>query len=451
MYHTARMSTSKFLQVTVKSLWTYVVLGLLVFYALLYLVLNLPANLEDFASVNPLRTLLGALATGLITAQALVFTISLVAAQLNARYTHRMVSRIFTWPTGIFMGLFIGSSIYSMVVLAALSSQSSSFIIPLPGGLPALHPVTLALALAGTCLVLLVPYLWSFKQRLDPERMAGDEGRRAIAHLHKNQDGEPPGIAALDNIVMSAYGYRDYDTFARSMDQLSRVGLEAWRLGRATLGESIFRRLAQIGVSTVDDPRAPFQVIDSLDSVGTILAEDGVQDAARQAAVAISGVGEVAVEKAQVAVVRRVAAVLSALGERAAERDLLSTAEETAYSLGYLGGLASRRGLEDSTRQIAAFLRRVGSRAAEAKLDLVTRQATVSLWSLGGSAHRHLHHCSEIVAKELELMERVAHQELVDASYLAAPRSEELESFRRHYLKEIRRLSDDAVMELMGR
>ena len=111
MYHTPLMSRLKFLQVTAKSLWTYVVLGLLVFYALLYLVLDLPTDLEDFASVNPLRTLLGGLATGLITAQALVFTISLVAAQLNARYTHRMVSRIFTWPTGIFMGLFIGSSI----------------------------------------------------------------------------------------------------------------------------------------------------------------------------------------------------------------------------------------------------------------------------------------------------------------------------------------------------
>ena len=427
------------------------VLGLLVFYALLYLVLDLPTNLEDFAAVNPLRTLLGGLATGLITAQALVFTISLVAAQLNARYTHRMVSRIFTWPTGIFMGLFIASSIYCMVVLAALSSQSQNFIIGLPSGLPALHPVTLALALAGTCLVLLVPYLWSFKQRMDPERMAVAEGRRAIAHLHKNQDGEPQGIAALDNIVMSAYGYRDYDTFAESIDQLSKVGLEAWRLGRAHLGESIFRRLAQIGVSTVDDPRAPFQVIDSLNSVGTILAEDGVHEAARQAAVALSGVGEVAVEKAQIAVIRRVGAVLCSLGERAAEKDLLATAEETAFSLGYLGGLASRRGLEDPTRQIAAFLRRVGSRAAEAKLDLVTRQATVSLWSLGGSAHRHLHHCSEIVAKELELMEQVSDREVVDACYLAAPRSEELEGFRRHYLKEIRRLSDEAVTELMGR
>ena len=53
MYHTSlvsrvKMSRLKILQVAAKSLWTYVVLGLLVFYALLYLVLELPTNLEDF-------------------------------------------------------------------------------------------------------------------------------------------------------------------------------------------------------------------------------------------------------------------------------------------------------------------------------------------------------------------------------------------------------------------
>ena len=80
------------------SLWSYVIAGLLAFYALLYAFLDLPSSLVDTRSVDPMRTLLGALATGLITAQALVFTISLVAAQLNARYTHRMVSRVFTWP-----------------------------------------------------------------------------------------------------------------------------------------------------------------------------------------------------------------------------------------------------------------------------------------------------------------------------------------------------------------
>ena len=48
-------------------------------------------------------------------------------------------------------------------------------------------------------------------------------------------------------------------------------------------------------------------------------------------------------------------------------------------------------------------------------------------------------------------MERMSDQELVDASYLAALRSEELESFRRHNLKQIRQLSDEEVMELIGR
>ena len=107
-----------------RSLWTYVGIGLLVFYILLYALLDLPASLQDTASVDPVRTLLGALVTGLITAQALVFTITLVAAQLNARYTHRMVTRVFTWPTALYMGLFIGSSIYSAVVLAALAATT---------------------------------------------------------------------------------------------------------------------------------------------------------------------------------------------------------------------------------------------------------------------------------------------------------------------------------------
>jgi hypothetical protein len=428
-------------QKALNSLWTYVVVGLLVFYVLLYVLLNLPTNLDDIALVNPMRTLLGGLATGLITAQALVFTISLVAAQLNARYTHRMVSRVFTWPTGVYMGLFIGSSIYSMVVLTVLSSQPLNFVIQLPLGLKPVHPVTIALALAGTCLVLLVPYLWSFKQRLDPERMARDEGRRARQHLQRGIQTEPQGVASLDNIVMSAFGYGDYDTFGWGLNELSDVGLEAWRLLRATLGESIFRRIAHIGVATVDDPRAPFQVIDALGTVGSALVDQGMQEGARQAAVAMSEIGEVAVRKTQSALTRQVALALSALGSRAADRGLVAVAEEAAYSLGHLGGLAARHGMEDSTRQLAAYLRRVGSRAAQRQLDLVTRQAMVSLWSLGGSALRYLPQSTEVVARELEMMERVADAELVDASYLAAPRSEDLENFRLHYMKEVRQAS----------
>jgi hypothetical protein len=437
-------------QKALTSLWTYVVVGLLAFYVLLYLLLDLPANLNDVALVNPMRTLLGGLATGLITAQALVFTISLVTAQLNARYTHRMVSRVFTWPTGLYMGLFIGSSIYSMVVLAVLSSQLPNFAVQLPLGLKPLHPVTIALALAGTCLVLLVPYLWSFKQRLDPERMARDEGRRAKQHLQRGIQTEPQGVASLDNIVMSAFGYGDYDTFGWGLNELSDVGLEAWGLPRATLGESIFRRIAHIGVATIDDPRAPFQVIDALGTVGSTLVYQGVQEAARQAAVAMSEIGEEAVRKDHAALTRQVALALSALGSQAADRGLVAVAEEAAYSLGHLGGLAARHGMEDSTRQLAAYLRRVGSRAAQRQLDLVTRQAMVSLWSLGGNTVRHLPQSAEVVARELEMMERVADAELLDASYLSAPRSEDLENFRLHYMKEEQEVSEDGASDRKG-
>jgi hypothetical protein len=308
------------------------------------------------------------------------------------------------------------------------------------------HPVTVALALAGTCLVLLVPYLWSFKQRMDPERMAVDEGRRARRALQNRSATEPEGVAALDNIVMSAYGYRDYDTFVRGLTELSEVGLLAWRHYRVTLGQSIFRRIAQIGVTSVEDPRGPFQVIETLGHVGASLVDDRMQEASRQAAVAMSEIGEVAVEKGLVAVTRQVALALSSLGARAADHNLVAVAEETAYSLGHLGVMAAQRGMEDSTRQLAVYLRRVGVRAVHKDLDLVTRQAMVSLWTLGGIVYRYLPDFTEVVARELEMMERVTDAETVDVSYLSAPQTEALGGFRSHYLKDVRNLSDDAVV-----
>ncbi|PKB83281.1 MAG: hypothetical protein BZY88_02190 [SAR202 cluster bacterium Io17-Chloro-G9] len=417
---------------TLQSWWTYVVLGLVGFYLLLYLFLDLPSNLRDTPAVDPMRTLLGALATGLITAQALVFTIALVAAQLNARYTHRMVSRIFTWPTALYMGLFIGSSVYSMIVMATLSARSTDYAINLPVVRP-VHPVTVAIALAGTCLVLLVPYLWSFKKRLDPERMAIDEGIRAERRLKQGSGGEPQEVAALDNIIMSAYGYNDYDTFATGLRVLGQVAVGAWELSLPRIGESVVRRIGHIGVATVDDRRAPFQVIEVLDGAGAYLAGHKMEEAARLVAATMSEIGEGAAERFRSSPCSLVASSLSALGCRAADLGLAATAEETAYSLGYLGAAVAQRGMQDSTRQVAALLGRIGIRAAERNLDLVTRQALISLWSLGAQVCLHLPQHLDVVAGEIETLERSADQDLAVSSYLSAPRSQALEDFRVRY------------------
>jgi hypothetical protein len=432
-----------FIRKMLTSLWTLVILGLLGFYVLLYFFLDLPTNIEDFASVNPMRTLLGGLATGLITAQALVFTISLVAAQLNARYTHRMISRIFTWPTGLYMGLFSFSSIYSLVVLAALSSRSNNFAFYPPGGLHPVHPVLLALDLAGTCLVLLVPYLWSFKRRLDPELMSREGARRAIDGLRNGaSDGANP-VAALDNIIMSAFGYRDYDTFDRGLSDLADVGLEAWRRSLGVTGHSIFRRMAQIGVATIDDPRAPFQVTSRLGTAGSALSDEGLSEAARQVAIAMSEIAEVAIEKNQVAVTRHILLILSEWGQQAGERGVIPVAEEASYLLGHLGTLAARRGMEDSARQAAIYLRGIGTRTSLHRIDLATRQSLVSLWCLGGTTYQHLTTCSKFVASELQVMEQLFNADLVDSSYLLAPQSEALVNFRDYYLVTVRRSSSN--------
>ena len=53
-----------FVKSILRSWWTYAVIGLAAFYLLLYLFLDLPTNLLDTPSVDPMRTLLGALPRG---------------------------------------------------------------------------------------------------------------------------------------------------------------------------------------------------------------------------------------------------------------------------------------------------------------------------------------------------------------------------------------------------
>ncbi len=90
-------------------------------------------------------------------------------------------------------------------------------------------------------------------------------------------------------------------------------------------------------------------------------------------------------------------------------------------------------------------MRRVGVKAAEQKLELVTRQALVSVWSLGAHTTRHLPGCTEVVVRELEMLEQIVDPELVDSSYLSTPGSRELEEFRVRYLKDVR--SEQPVAE----
>ena len=83
---------------------------------------------------------------------------------------------------------------------------------------------------------------------------------------------------------------------------------------------------------------------------------------------------------------------------------------------------------------MAGSLRRVGTQAAKYKLDLVVRQSLISLWSLGAHTSEHLPQCEELVAAELEMLERIVDPELANSSYFSTPRSPALEEFRIRYM-----------------
>jgi hypothetical protein len=201
--------------------------------------------------------------------------------------------------------------------------------------------------------------------------------------------------------------------------------------------------MAQIGVATIDDPRAPFQVTSRLGTAGSALSDEGLSEAARQVAIAMSEIAEVAIEKNQVAVTRHILLILSEWGQQAGERGVIPVAEEASYLLGHLGTLAARRGMEDSARQAAIYLRGIGTRTSLHRIDLATRQSLVSLWCLGGTTYQHLTTCSKFVASELQVMEQLFNADLVDSSYLLAPQSEALVNFRDYYLVTVRRSSSN--------
>lgn len=199
--------------------------------------------------------------------------------------------------------------------------------------------------------------------------------------------------------------------------------------------------MANIGVATIDDPRAPFQVASRLGSAGHDLSNDGIPETARQAGIAMSEIGEVAIEKNQVAVIRHILQLLSKWGQHTAENGMVSVAKEATYLLGHLGTLAARRGMEDSARQAAIYLRGIGTKTSPDQIDLAARQSMVSLWCLGGTTYQHLTPCSKYVASELQVMEQRFNADLVDSSYMLAPQTEALVSFRDYYLVTVRRNS----------
>ena len=421
-----------------KIAWSGFTLGLIIIYIFILKFVDLPMDMSDFPGVNPIRTLLGAIATGLITAQALIFTITLVAAQLNARYSHSMIASVFTWPTALLMSLYVFSSIYSMITLAVLSTRPTTFTINLPIGSLSVHPASISICLAATCLILLIPYLWSFKSILNPEYMASHEYHQQLNKLLKTRGLGNEDTSALSDITLSAFGYRDYKTFEFAFQRLADLSLMAWQQSIIGTAETIHRNLVEITINSIDDPRCPRVACEALGAMGKELITQSSAEGARQVIIGLSEVGEISLEKGNLSLTRELCSIISNIGETGANNNLGVLCEESAYSLGQIGGTAAVNNASDLVRQVSACIRRVGYASHVNNQMLGTTQSLSSLWNIGASVPILLADSIRTVSRELELLEQTTSIDQSDKAYESTPRSDGLTAFRNYYIDNIR-------------
>jgi len=107
-----------------------------------------------------------------------------------------------------------------------------------------------------------------FKDLLNPEYVIINLKKIAINQIISHPTKEPEEIIKIENFIFSAFSFKDYDTFNQGLDSLSEIA--CWLIIESNISDknqlnyslhSILERISNIGLSTLQDPRAPFKII----------------------------------------------------------------------------------------------------------------------------------------------------------------------------------------------
>jgi hypothetical protein len=180
---------------------------------------------------------LAATAQSLAAILALVFTISLVVAQLSSRYSYRMLADFFDSLTIGYFFVFVAATLMPLWLLGQ--------------GQPPLWTTRISLTIAAAVLLLLVPYFLRFREKLDPASVIKRLQDKAIKRLKVDREKEPEEVAAIDNFCMSAFGLRDYDTFEMGVRAMVSLASESSADFSDTIGKGIYYRLLNVGLVTI--------------------------------------------------------------------------------------------------------------------------------------------------------------------------------------------------------
>ena len=378
--------------------------------------------------------LLSAIAQSLAAVLALVFTISLIAAQLSSRYSQRVLAGFFDVPTIAYMLLFIIAVILPFWLLAE----------------PSINGVKGSLILAAVCLVILVPYFLGFRKRVIPERVLLDLKNHASEQLLADPNTEPASVAMMDDITTQALASRDYGTFGKGIQAFGELLYQAEKLySQAKTGfkfedvSRISNRLDSIAINTMEDVRAREYLIATLwkiaeystnDGLGWTTVrvvrefyrlslkamEKGLKDAAAEYVSFVHLVGNLGMLRGiKNLTIHEVTLLLRHAGVEAAKRAMDRPLDEAVSRLGDMGGDCVDKDMKESAKEVALYLGNIGLEAGTNGLIKQAELASYWLIHLGTSAINKMDVDLRIEAKKaLKNIEESTDATVINSAFL---------------------------------
>ena len=285
------------------------------------------------------------------TILALVFTTTVVAAQLASRYSQHVSHRVFgSWAV-----------YYSLIYLAGIGLP----LFLMSGHFP-LKAAHLSVILGGLCLVLLMPYSAVLRRRLSIDSL--------ILELEAGASKDPKGcLLELMDVGMGALSLYDHRTFERVQVALRKIGksliseesISRGSNGLEILGNILLDGLKDMALDALSHSMAPFRTIDTLRELGREAARKELLDETK-----------------------KVIGILSKVALEAIRHDLHDRAEYAIGAIGLVSLEATQSAFWKAARYGMRGLKEQGQAAVLRNMDNAARQAGDGLSAVAQTAIR---------------------------------------------------------------
>ena len=346
-----------------------------------FLIRSLGYRHFDDRTLTSLYYLLSAQVQVLSTIFALVFTITFVVAELASRYSQRILHQVLgPWALyylvpyliGIGLPLFLFNIDFPLLA-AQISLMIKSLKIKidfslLEAQIPLLA-MQISLMIGGFCLVLLIPYYITLRNRLSLNT-AIQEMEHKIDHSLQDFGTFKQAFFDLQNFAIGAYGSYDLETFERALEALQRVCKKVIHRLREqsdstqeeevqekeTPDKLVCSNLVYMARWTLHHPRAPFVVIDTLRELG-----------------------KEAVSLCQMSLARRFIMALLKIGSEALHQNIPDLASYAVGAIGFVTALAWEVVSGEEGTWIVKELTEIGQKAAQKPMDEVVGRVSLVL------------------------------------------------------------------------